>query len=110
MEESDREYIKEHFSRISSIAAVIQSEIAIAIKDTNPEIIEYSKDLADGPEDKVMEAMNQQLSGVVNTMPLACIYGTNLITTLLSVHSEMTGDTTIIDAINKNNEYQSDQL
>lgn len=109
MEKADRDYIKEHFPRIAHITAVIQSEIAMKVSKDNPELLDWCSQLAQGPEEVAMETMNRQLSGVVNAMPLACLFGTNLLTTLVSVHSEMTGDMTILDAIHHNNQTRTEE-
>lgn len=103
MEKEDQDYIIEHFPRIAAITAEIQAEIAMRVSKDQPELLDWASAVSQGPEEKAMEIMNQQLSGVINTMPLACLYGTNLITTLVSVHSEMTGDPTLINAIRENN-------
>lgn len=104
MEEQDQQYITDNFSRIADICAKIQAEIAVEVTKEQPELLEWANELASGPEEKVMEAMNRQLSNLINATPLACLYGTNLITTLISIHSELTGDQTIINAIRKNND------
>jgi len=76
------------------------------------EVMKVAKDLVNQPEHRLLELLDTRIDQFIGALVTADIAGINLITSVISRHSEITQNSTIADAIEAMNqntlEYQDD--